>query len=231
MPFILIVIVNLFFERFKTYYLIDCRVLKKGLKFFLFNVLQIVINTGFSLYFLISLNGGAVGRMSGVMIGVIVTGTVALFLFIKEKKYFFSFKIEKAKVKKALKYCIPLIIGGYAYYPIGNIDRLFLERLGNTNEYGYYTIGLKIAGFAGTFFLALYQSFEPDYTNLFLRKDTKSMYCLFFSIWQLLHQCVYCLSLFQSLLFHILQVDVILMQALMQTYLLLEYFLCIRGIF
>lgn len=178
MPFIFIVMANLFFERFKSYYLIECRVQKRGLKFFLFNVLQIFINTGFSLYFVISLNGGAVGRMSGILLGVILTSAVALVLFIKEKKYIFSIHIDKIKVKAALKYCIPLIIGAYAYYPIGNIDRLFLERLGDTKEYGYYSIGLTIAGFAGTFFLALYQSFEPDLYKLIAQEKYKQ-YLLF----------------------------------------------------
>lgn len=178
MPFIFIVMANLFFERFKTYYLIECRVQKKGLKFFLFNVLQIVINTGFSLYFVISLNGGAVGRMSGILLGVVIISTIAMVLFIKEKKYIFSIHIDKTKVKEALKYCIPLIIGAYAYYPIGNIDRLFLERLGDTKEYGYYSIGLTIAGFAGTFFLALYQSFEPDLYKLIAQQKYKK-YILF----------------------------------------------------
>jgi len=178
MPFIFIVMANLFFEKFKIFYLIECRVQKKGLKFFLLNVLQIVLNTCFSLYFVVSLNGGAVGRMSGTLFGVIITSSVALTLFIKEKKYIFSFKVDKTKVKSALKYCIPLIIGSYFYYPINNIDRLFLERLGKTAEYGYYSIGLNIAGFAGTFFLALYQSFEPDLYKFIAQRRYKK-YILF----------------------------------------------------
>ena len=172
-PFIFIVLANLFFEKFKTYFLIECRVQKKGLKFFLFHVLQIIVNTSFSLYFVIALKGGALGRMSGMMLGVIITSSIALTLFIREKKYIFSFNIDSNKIKTALRYCVPLIIGAYAYFPIGNIDRLFLERLGNTNEYGYYSIGLTIAGFAGTFFLALYQSFEPDLYKLITQKKYK----------------------------------------------------------
>jgi O-antigen/teichoic acid export membrane protein len=178
LPFIFIVIVNLFFDKYRIYYLIECRILKRGLRFFLLSVLKIVINTCFSLYFLIALNGGAAGRMSGAMLGVVITSTVALFLFIKEKKYHFSFKIKKDQLIKALKYCFPLIIASYAYYPIGNTDRLLLEGLGKTGEYGYYSIGLKIAGFAGTFFLALYQSFEPDLYKFISQKKYKQ-YTLF----------------------------------------------------
>jgi O-antigen/teichoic acid export membrane protein len=177
-PFLFIVLAQLFFEKYKSYYLIDCRVQKNGFRFFLINILQIALNTGFSLYFVVLLKSGAAGRMSGVLSGVIITGLIALIVLIREKKYFFSLKIDGKKVKPALKYCIPLIIASYAYYPIGNIDRIFLERLGNISEYGYYSIGLTISGFAGTFFLALYQSFEPDLYKFISQKKYKQ-YTLF----------------------------------------------------
>jgi O-antigen/teichoic acid export membrane protein len=161
-PFLFIVIAQLFFEKYKSYYLIECRVQKNGLRFFMLNLLQIALNTGFSLYFVVLLRAGATGRMGGALSGVIMTSLIALGLLIKEKRYILSLKIDRTRIKSALKYCIPLIIGAYAYFPIGNIDRIFLERLNNISEYGYYSIGLTISGFAGTFFLAFYQSFEPD---------------------------------------------------------------------
>jgi O-antigen/teichoic acid export membrane protein len=170
-PFIFIVLAQLFFEKYKTYYLIECRVEKKGLHFFLISIFQIFLNTGFSLYFVVILKSGATGRMSGMLIGLLGTSLIALFFLIRQSKYKMSLHLDLSKIKLALKYCIPLIIGAYAYYPINNIDRVFLERLGNTSEYGYYSIGLTISGFVGTFFLALYQSFEPDlYKFITLRK-------------------------------------------------------------
>jgi O-antigen/teichoic acid export membrane protein len=177
-PFLFIVIAQLFFEKYKSYYLIECRVQKKGLSFFLINILQVALNTGFSLYFVVLLKSGATGRMSGALIGVVFTSLIALWFLIKGGKYVFSFRVNRIKVKEALKYCIPLIIGAYAYFPIGNIDRIFLERLGNISEYGYYSIGLTISGFAGTFFLALFQSFEPDLYKFISQKKYKK-YLLF----------------------------------------------------
>lgn len=177
-PFLFIVIAQLFFEKYKSYYLIECRVQKKGLNFFLINILQVALNTGFSLYFVVWLKSGAAGRMGGMLLGVVITSLIALWVLIKEKRYIFSLRINRIKVKEALKYCIPLIIGAYAYFPIGNIDRIFLERLGNISEYGYYSIGLTISGFAGTFFLALYQSFEPDLYKFISQRKYKK-YLLF----------------------------------------------------
>jgi len=172
-PFIFIVIANLIFEKYKTYYLLECRIQRQGLRFFLLNLMQIVVNTAFSLFFVVSLNGGAIGRMSGTLMGIAFLGIISIALLIKEKKYKISLKIDWVQVKPALKYCIPLIIGAYAYYPIGNIDSLLLERLGDVSEFGYYNIGLTISGFAGTFFLAFYQSFEPDLYKLIAQKRYK----------------------------------------------------------
>lgn len=162
LPFIFTVLTILYFEKYKSYYLIECRIQKNGLKFFIMSLLQILTNTCFSIYFVVSLNGRAIGRMSGIMLGAIITGIIALFLLIQEKNYRFFYKIDMLKAKEVIKYCTPLILGAYAYYPIGNIDRVFLERLANVKEYGYYSIGLTLSGFVGTFFNAVYQSFEPD---------------------------------------------------------------------
>ncbi len=181
-PFIFIVLAQLYLEKYKSYYLIECRVNKQGLRFFFINLLQITINISFSLYFVVSLRSGAAGRMCGPLFGVLITGILALVLFFREKKYSFSFRIDRKKVGTALKYTVPLIIGSYAYYPIGNIDRIFLERLGNIKEFGYYTIGLTIAGFVGTFFTALYQSFEPDLYKFISQKKYKK-YFLFISLY------------------------------------------------
>ncbi|NLE05958.1 MAG: hypothetical protein GX638_14330, partial [Crenarchaeota archaeon] len=98
MPFLLIVLTNLFFEKFKTYYLLECRIHKQGLRFFLINVLQIVLNTGFSLYFVITLQGGAVGKMSGGLVGAFIVGVISLGMLMYQKKYNFSFRIERTKI-------------------------------------------------------------------------------------------------------------------------------------
>jgi len=173
MPFIFIVLANLFFEKYKTFYLLECRIQKQGLRFFLLNIMQATINISFSLFFVVSLHGGALGRMSGILVGVVCFAFITLALLIKEEKYKFSFKLDTVKIKPALKYCVPLIVASYAYYPIGNIDRIFLERLGNITEYGYYSIGLTISGFFSSFLVALYQSFEPDLYRLIAQKKYK----------------------------------------------------------
>jgi O-antigen/teichoic acid export membrane protein len=162
-PFILLIITNLFFEKYKTYYLLNCRINKMGLYYFLFTVLHVMLNTGLGLFFVVGLNGGAVGRMLGQTLSILFLGILAINIFVKNKNYKFSLKIDFIAVKRALKFCCPLILGGYLYYPVSNIDKIFLERIGNTQEFGYYNLGSTIAGYLGTFFITLYMAFEPDF--------------------------------------------------------------------
>lgn len=173
LPYTIIILVNLYFEKYKTFYLLECRVKKNGLKYFLINLSQILLTMGFSLLFVVKFNGGAAGRMSGNMVGTIITAALVIILLLKEKIYRFRIVFDKTKIIESLKYSWPLIIGAYAYYPIGNIDRLYLEGIGDTNEFGYYNIGLTIATFIGTFFLAIYQSFEPDLYKLINTRSYK----------------------------------------------------------
>lgn len=125
-----------------------------------------VVSTGLALYFVIFFDAGAVGRMIGPTLSLIFLAVLVVFIFKRKGIYKTSFKVNLSEIRKALKFCTPLIIGNYLYFPVSNLDRLLLERLDNTKEFGYYNIGLTIAGYVGTFFVTLYMAFEPDFYKL-----------------------------------------------------------------
>jgi O-antigen/teichoic acid export membrane protein len=162
-PFTLLIIINLFIEKYKAYYLLHCRINKIGLNYFLFTVLHVLLNTGLGLFFVVIFDGGAEGRMLGQTLSILFLGIVAIYIFIKKGNYIFSFKLDFIALKRALKFCFPLILSNYLYYPVSNIDKIFLESIGNTQEFGYYNLGSTIAGYFGTFFITLYMAFEPDF--------------------------------------------------------------------
>lgn len=107
------------------------------------------------------MNGGAEGRMLGQTLSILFLGILAIYIFIKKRSYKVNFNIDFSAVKKALKFCMPLILGSYLYYPVNNIDKIFLERIGDIQEFGYYNLGSSIAGHFGTFFITPYMAFEP----------------------------------------------------------------------
>ena len=116
---------------------------------------------------------GAVGKMGGQTISLLILSIVAIYIFRKEAHYKFSLNFDFNKVKTIFKYSYPLILAAYLYYPINNLDRILLERLNKTNEFGYYNLGATIAGFVGTFFVTLYMAFEPDFYKYTAQRDVK----------------------------------------------------------
>ena len=179
-PFTILIIINLLIEKYKAYYLLHCRINKIGLNYFIFTVLHVLLNTGLGLFFVVVLNGGAEGRMLGQTLSILLLGIVAVYIFIRKGNYKVSFRIDFIAVKKALKFCLPLILSNYLYYPVSNIDKIFLENVGNTEEFGYYNLGSTIAGYFGTFFITLYMAFEPDFYKFTSERKIKEYSSLAF---------------------------------------------------
>jgi O-antigen/teichoic acid export membrane protein len=78
-----------------------------------------------------------------------------------------------------LRIAFPLILSAYAYVPIANIDRIFLERLNNISEFGLYNIGITIAGYVQLAYVALALAFEPDIFQSVAQKNYKKLFKIF----------------------------------------------------
>lgn len=177
-PFTLLIIINLLIEKYKAYYLLHCRLNKLGPNYFLFSVSQVILNTGFGLLFVVYFKWGAEGRMLGQTLSVILLVIFIAGVFIKKGFYHPSFKIDISAVKQALKFCWPLIIGSYFYFPVSNLDKLLLERIGNVQEFGYFNLGSSLAGYLATFFITLYMAFEPDFYKLTTQRRIREYFSL-----------------------------------------------------
>lgn len=172
-PFGVLILLNLIFEKYKAYYLLSCRINKNGIGYFIYTAMQVALTTILSLLFVVVFDGGAVGRMFGQTISVIILGIMAIMIFIRHGQYKFELKFKFPELGKALKFSLPLLLGSYLYYPVSNLDKLLLERLNNTQEFGYYIIGSTIAGYIGTFFVTLYMAFEPDFYKYVSQRNVK----------------------------------------------------------
>lgn len=161
-PFTLLILINLFIEKFKAYYLLNCRLKKLGPSYFLFSILHVILNTGLGLLFVVKYGWGAEGRMLGQTLSILLLVVFVTSTFIRRKNFIPSFRVDMTAVRKALRFCWPLIIGSYLYFPVSNLDKLLLERIGNVEEFGYYNLGSSMAGYFSTFFITLYMAFEPD---------------------------------------------------------------------
>lgn len=166
-PFALIIIISLFFDVYRTFLLIDFRVKKKACNYFFLSLIYIVISLALGLVFVVGFHTGAKGRLSGTLLAQFFIALIIIAYLRKKIKFNINFK----QIKQAFKYSWPIILGAYAYYPIMNMDKIFLERLNNINEFGLFNIGCTFGGYLLVMATALYQAFEPDWFKYVTKKN------------------------------------------------------------
>lgn len=157
-PFAWFILIALLLDNIRSIVLINFRVRKKALSFFTFSAVNSILNVGIGLLFVVYYNWGAEGRMAAPLISMLLMLPVSIYVLWKYTVIDFNYKV----FLKAIKIAFPLVLASYAYIPITNIDRLFLERINNLSELGLYNIGITIAGYVQLAFVALGLAFEPD---------------------------------------------------------------------
>ena len=157
-PFSIFIFIILYFNIYLSFILINLRVRKNAKTYLLISIIPPILNVVFGLLFVIKFEMGAAGKMLGQVVTNIIMGGVSIVFLWK----YLSFQFIPKFLVKSLKYVLPLVAAGYAYYPIKSIDKLYLERLGNLAELGYYNIGFTAANFISLACAALFIAFEPD---------------------------------------------------------------------
>jgi O-antigen/teichoic acid export membrane protein len=157
-PFAWYILISLLLENIKSAVLINLRIQKKAVSFFIFSAINSVLNFGIGLLFVVYFKWGAEGRMLAPIISTLALLPVCIFILRKYTTINFNVTI----FYKTARVAFPLVLAAYAYVPIISIDRIYLERLNNLAELGLYNIGITIAGYAQLAYLALNYAFEPD---------------------------------------------------------------------
>lgn len=177
-PFSLIILGTLFFQTFKSYTLLNFRVQRQALNYFLVYVSYAVFNALFSLLYVVKLDLGAQGRLGGPLTSSLLMAIISILILSKAV----TIKIDFSIIKKAIIFAFPLVLSSYAYIIQLNFDRIFLERLKNPDEFGFYNIGVNMANYLLTVGTALFIAFEPDIYKFVVRKDKKKLLLFTFSI-------------------------------------------------
>lgn len=170
-PFAWYILIALLLDNIKSIVLINFRIRKKALSFFTLSATNSVLNVGIGLLFVVYFKWGAEGRMLAPIISTLLLLPFCIYVLRKYATVNFNVKI----FVKAARVAFPLVLAAYAYVPITNIDRLFLERLNNLAELGLYNIGITIAGYVQLAYIALGTAFEPDIFKSVAEKNNNKL--------------------------------------------------------
>lgn len=199
-PFAWFILVTLFLDNIKSIVLINFRIRKKAFSFFTFSVVNSLLNTGIGLFFVAYLKWGVEGRMLAPIISVVLMLPYCIYVLRKYTIINFNFSI----FIKAVKVAFPLVLAAYAYVPIRNIDRFFLERINDLSELGLYNIGITVAGYVQLAFVALALAFEPDIYKNVVEHNHKKLFKLFLLMFVPYIICVFIFFMFSGTILSVL---------------------------
>lgn len=199
-PFAWYILIALLLDNIKIFVLINFRIRKKALSFFIFSAINSVLNVGIGLMFVAYLKWGAQGRMLAPIISTLMMLPFCIFIL----RRFTTINFNIVIFIKSVKVAFPLVLAAYAYVPITNIDRFFLERLNNLSELGLYNIGITIAGYVQLAYAALALAFEPDIFKSVAEKNNKKLIQLAMIMFAPYFFCVLIFMLFSKTIISIL---------------------------
>jgi len=170
-PFLLIVYGSAFFNISLLFAQINYRVKKKAIQYFILSSALTILNVLISILFVVRYQMGATGKLGGNFVADIIIGIVA---FVVIRKYC-SPKFKWQYVREGIQIVSPLILGTLIIFSIRNIDKILLERLNNSYEFGYYSIGYNNAQYLVILGTALYAAFEPDVIKYTINRNKRKL--------------------------------------------------------
>ena len=125
----------------------------------IFQILQTVLNITLSLVFVVALGWRWQGRLLGITIASIALGLISFLILYKRKYIELSF--NKAYIKDALLFGIPLIPHALGGWIITSIDRIFINSMVGVTATGIYTVGYQVGMIIGLLASSFNQAWSP----------------------------------------------------------------------
>ena len=171
-PYAVLTFVQLYISNNVNFYLAKLRITREAKTYAWFSILQCVVTNALVLLLVVYYKTGAQGKLYATLVATII---FAVFAF---KQSLVKWRIDKKILVEALKFGLPLTISALFWYCLTGIDRLFLERLGDTETLGIYNVGFAIAAYMQIFHTTVSNTFEPDIYQSISENNKKKLYLI-----------------------------------------------------
>lgn len=155
-PFALLTFAPIYLGNFATLYLVNCRLKREAGRFSTMTILSALLGTLLAILLVVICKYGATGRLLATLLASVVT---AAYCF---KQLFGKLQFDFAVIKEAFRFGWPLSLSSMLWYFLSGVDRAMLEKLHDSYTFGFYNVGMQIAGYLAFFYTAIAQTFEPD---------------------------------------------------------------------
>lgn len=125
-------------------------------KYFIVTLVNSFLSAALSILFVVILKTKVEGRLFALLLSNILLAIYCIRVLITK------FTIEKKILKQCLSFSWPVIFSAILFYGLSSIDKIFLEKLNNIEQFGLYNIATQIVSYFGIFGIAVMQTFSPD---------------------------------------------------------------------
>ncbi len=125
----------------------------------IYRILQTLLNFGLTLILVVGYNMDWEGRLIASATAALTFGCISFGLFFKRE--YINFKLDKADIKSALGFGVPLLPHAIGVWIRTGVDRLFLTMLVSTSATGLYTVGYQIASVILVITIAFNKAYTP----------------------------------------------------------------------
>ncbi|WP_208856770.1 oligosaccharide flippase family protein [Pseudoalteromonas rubra] len=155
-----IALMSSFFSFLLQFRLSQWQVRENPVSYGVLQVLCSVLNVGASLYLVLYADNGSEGRIAGIAFSFLVCGLVATFLLYKEDLLGFSF-LNKAYLKDALNFGVPLIPHIFGIFLLTSIDRFVINTELGLAHVGIYLLAYQLSSAISIVFDSLNKALLP----------------------------------------------------------------------
>jgi O-antigen/teichoic acid export membrane protein len=132
-----------------------------------------VLQIGSTLAFVVLWRQGLRGVYLGQVLTAVVSTVVAVALL---RDWVSPAHFDARRLREMLRYALPLIPTGLAFWIVGFADRYFVQRFASTAEVGLYSVGSSVAGLIMLLTGAFQQAWGPFALSIHKAADARETY-------------------------------------------------------
>ena len=138
--------------------LTDYKMDMQSKKFLLLSVIYSFLTVGFLLLLVVVFKYGALGNILSIFLANLVVFVYSIYA----NRRLFKVSVQLSRYKKIIRFCAPLTMAATMGFFTNGYDRVYLERLGQVEELGFYIVAFSICNYLHVFADAVGNTFQPD---------------------------------------------------------------------
>ena len=171
MPYALLAVLQSYVALLFAFQLAEYKIARNAKAYFRASVFWGVLGVGISLLLVVVFKFGAVGKMTATFLG-------SFFPFIwclNKNKAYLKVKFDKNIFKQIFLYGYPLVLAAMLSYFTHGYDKVLLERTGDIETLGYYSVACSMAAYITIFANAMKSTFQPDMYKAISQRNIKKV--------------------------------------------------------